>query len=126
MKPKRKKRSPLAIAKSKADKLMQEIGRKENDYCLVCGGEYNCLHHYITKGASFYLRYDFRNLIPVCVGCHFKIHQTNDPNINFIIVQKKGKKWHEEIQSLRGKIKKNNLTEIKKLQEKLQEKLDNI
>ena len=82
------------------DKKLQSIGRKMYDRCLVCGGEYSCLHHYYTKGSSTYLRYDLNNCIPLCVGCHFKHHNGN-PDIHNAVNDIMGIEWREALKERR-------------------------
>lgn len=66
--------------RNKADKLLQEIGRivYGDKGCLVCEGEYSCLHHFKYKSQSTALRYDLENCIPICASCHHKIHNGRD------------------------------------------------
>ena len=91
----------------KADRLLQEVGRKlyEKKGCYVCGGVYSCLHHYHTKGCSNALRYDWNNLIPICVGCHSRHHNANDPRIHDEIRRKKGQEWVDELEWKRCNLK---------------------
>lgn len=83
--------------KKKADRLLQEIGRELYDKCLVCGGQYSCLHHYYPKSVSYALRYNLKNCIPICVGCHMGVHQRNDPTIINTINDIMGFDWLEEL-----------------------------
>ena len=50
----RKKKSEKTKVMEKCDKILQEIGREVygEHGCLVCGGEYSCLHHYVKKSQS--------------------------------------------------------------------------
>jgi len=113
----------ISRLKKKCDKLYQEIGRKENKYCLVCCGKYSCLHHYFPKSISSNLRYDLENGIPICVKCHYKIHKVNDPRINRNILKFKGDEWHKRL-TKKARIKvKSSLTYYKKVEENLKSKL---
>lgn len=85
----------------KADRLYQEIGRRLYDKCLICGGPYSCLHHYHSKGSCSALRYNLKNGIPICNGCHLKIHASGDPTPNEIILKKKGQEWADELQAIK-------------------------
>jgi len=86
------------MAKSKAyyrriaDRLYQEIGRKNYDKCLVCGNPVSCLHHYFPKSSAGNLRYNFSNGIPVCQGCHFR-HHNGYPEIHNAINFIMGSDW---------------------------------
>jgi len=81
-----------AYYRKKADKAMQEWGRRTYSKCLICGGKLSCLHHYFPKSTSAGLRYDKDNLIPICQGCHFR-HHNGDPRIQNAINEIKGKEW---------------------------------
>ena len=110
--------------REKADKLFQKVGRKENSECLICGGEYCCLHHFFTKGSSSALRYDFDNAIPVCLSCHFKIHKTQDPEMVATILEKKGKDWYKKLNMKRRELTKSTIGYYKEVIEILENKLN--
>lgn len=80
----------------KADRLIQELGRNVNDKCEVCGKPMSCLHHYFPKSMAGGLRYDWENLIPLCVGCHFSHHNGN-PVIHATILANRGQEWHDKL-----------------------------
>ncbi len=82
-----------AKLRRQADRMLQEIGRDMYNDCFVCGGEYSCLHHFISKGRSNRLRYDWENLIHICSRCHALHHQFKDSTVHAIIQRKKGDKW---------------------------------
>jgi len=105
--------------RKKADRLYQEIGRQLYDKCLICGGEYSCLHHYHLKSTCSALRYNLKNGIPICASCHYRLHASGDPTYNEIILKKKGQEWADELQE----IKKNTLvkTTIKYYEEVINE-----
>ena len=91
--------------KNKADRIMQEIGRETYTKCFVCDAPYSCLHHFIPKSRSAYLRYDWENLIPICNKCHCN-HHKGDPMVHAIIQEKKGNGWIDELKlKQRKKIK---------------------
>ena len=100
-KPKPKK--SVSYWSKKADKQMQEIGREmyADKGCLICGGEYSCLHHFFPKSQSTYLRYNWKNLIPICQKCHYNHHNGN-PEVHIIVLEIKGMDWFEELQALRN------------------------
>lgn len=85
-----------------ADKMIQELGRKTYDRCLVCGGSYCCLHHFVFKSQSTALRYDMENLIPICNPCHFSVHNRKDDKVAAKIGIIKGQDW---LNSLEDKIR---------------------
>ncbi len=89
--------------RNKCDRLYQEIGRMmyEDKGCLICGGEYSCLHHMFPKSTCSALRYNIHNGIPICQKCHCRVHSSDDPTINIQIVQIRGKEWLEGLQSVK-------------------------
>lgn len=96
------KTKPTSYYRNKADKLLQEIGRNTFDNCLVCGGEYSCLHHYHPKSQSTTLRYDMENCIPVCVRCHFR-HHNGDPIVHQTVLKIKGQDWGDKLNEKKKK-----------------------
>ena len=40
------------------------------------------MHHHVPKSRSSFLRYDGKNLVPLCGGDHFK-HHNGDPSVSF-------------------------------------------
>jgi hypothetical protein len=102
MKPKKKLTTkPLSYYRNKADKAYQEAGARQNTCCIICGGTYNCLHHFFTKGSSSALRYDLDNGIPICVSCHVKIHKRQDPSMIETILRIKGQDWYDRLNKKR-------------------------
>lgn len=87
-----KMKTPIAKLRKQCDDLYQKIGRLLYSYCLVCGGQMSCLHHYHPKSTSSALRYDFDNGVPICQGCHFRLHN-GDPLIPEKILAVKGPDW---------------------------------
>jgi 5-methylcytosine-specific restriction endonuclease McrA len=103
------KKEKTSTLRNKADKLYQELGRLNYKDCLICGGEYSCLHHYHPKSTSTALRYDLENGINICAGCHLK-HHTGNPDIQNTINSIKGLDWVEEMEwrKFNIKVKPNN------------------
>lgn len=91
-----KKKKPVSYYSKKADKLLQEIGRKKYDSCLVCGNDMSCLHHYYPKSSAGNLRYNWLNLIPLCQCCHFR-HHNGFPAIQNTINEVNGSDWLNEL-----------------------------
>lgn len=54
------------------------------------------------------LRWDERNLVPLCRKCHCQHHLSGDPAIVEAILRVKGFKWFDELQEDRNKIFKVN------------------
>lgn len=102
------KHNPIRILRNQCDALIQEIGLKNNKKCFVCLNRAEVMHHFILKSLSSALRYDFRNLIPLCNLCHFRNHK-GDFEIAAIITQKKGKEWLTYLKENRRKYVQINL-----------------
>jgi 5-methylcytosine-specific restriction endonuclease McrA len=88
-----KKLKSIKYLRNKADRLLQQIGRKIYSKCEICGKPMDCLHHFITKASSSYLRYYWDNLIPICTSCHVKIELRKAHELTAIIVLKRGEEW---------------------------------
>jgi hypothetical protein len=101
LKKKVKKVKSLKYWQKKADAVLQEIGRLTYDKCLICGGAYSTLHHFIFKSQSTELRYNMKNCIPVCNNCHCSIHQGVSSVKVGEIINIKGLEWFEEIKRLK-------------------------
>jgi hypothetical protein len=101
----------------KCDRLMQDIQRERIKSCEVCGGKNEVGHHYHTKSNSSYLRYDWRNFIPLCHSCHFKHHNKSDPHIHNTINAKRGAEWIEALEKDRRKPKKMGIRDYKLCEE---------
>lgn len=96
---KKKKAPSKAYYQKKCDNIYQEIGRELNSSCLICGGEYSCLHHWVRKSQSTALRYDLENGIPICAKCHCKIHTGQDNMTAGRIIIIKGNEWFENLEA---------------------------
>ena len=108
-----------AYFRNKCDRLIQEAGRLTYSKCLVCGKEMSCLHHYFPKSTAGNLRYNWKNLIPLCIGCHFRL-RNGDPRIQNTINEVKGKEWLDELNILKRQFTKcDTLSFYKDMVEKL-------
>ena len=105
--------SSLTALKSKADRLLQQVYVPLNPQCLVCGAPTSEMHHYIPKSQSNNLRYDPKNLVPLCRGCHFRHHNAGDPMIVETIGRKKGEAWVDDLQKRRREPLTINITYLK-------------
>lgn len=110
---KRKSPSKLAVLRRKCDKALQEEGRRRYTYCEVCGKPISCLHHFFPKSISSRLRYDWDNLIPICVSCHFQHHTSYNPSIHATIIKKRGQDWYDKLEEVRREIIKVNVAYYK-------------
>ena len=86
-------KSPLRKSQEKADKKWQEVCMGNNPKCEICGKTAHCCHHFFAKSVASSLRYDLENGIKICVGCHFRLHNSGDPEYEEIIKKKRGGKW---------------------------------
>jgi hypothetical protein len=86
---------------------MQEIGRLRYDYCLVCGKQQQVMHHFFSKAHASSLRYCWKNLIPLCNCCHFKLHKGYS-DIQSTICYAMGEDWYEKLFKEKSKIIKPN------------------
>jgi len=112
-----KNKSTLKREIEKTDRLLQDFYRTKRLDCEVCGKGANLVHHFIEKSKSSYLRYEPKNLIPLCFRCHSRHHLSGDPQVIITIVEKQGKRWWNWLQKKRGIKKKWTLEELKKLQQ---------
>jgi hypothetical protein len=116
------RKTSLSKLKDKADRLLQRYHVPLNPRCLVCGGPTNCMHHYVQKSQCTLLRYDERNLIPLCIKCHSRHHLSGDPRIVETIIEKKGMEWVKELQSVRQQEYKLNRETIAQIITNLEDK----
>lgn len=64
------------------DSAIQEISSKKR--CFYCGTFENIVGHHMIRRSDKLHRWDLRNILPVCVSCHRKIHDgiLKEPDIN--------------------------------------------
>lgn len=92
----RVKKEKLSTLRNKADKLLQEVVRKNHPYCEVCGQPTSCGHHYFPKSTCTALRYDLDNIIPLCQKHHF-FHHNGNPEIHNTVNMIRGLEWLEDL-----------------------------
>ena len=111
-----------ARLKKKLDNMQRDRSLAEHPMCEVCDKKQaTTAHHFIPKSQSLYLRYDKRNLIPICAGCHTKHHRAGDPAIHATILAKRGHEWYQSLERDRHKLFKDTLANLKEIEEKLKE-----
>lgn len=71
--------------------------------CLLCGAETQVGHHHVHKSKSMVLRHNVNNIIPLCNGCHFKLH-FNESYWASVIVKKRGLSWFNKLEKEKNKI----------------------
>lgn len=101
-----KKKSLMPIRKliDLTDRTLQDFYRTLGLMCEVCDKPADVMHHFVPKSQSAFLRYDDRDLIPLCKGCHFRHHLTGDPLIHGTIQEKRGNEWFSELMILKRKL----------------------
>ena len=100
---KRRSKSPLRKAIESADKALQDWYRKNypNEKCESCGKRFELMHHFYEKSQSARLRFEHKNLIFLCHGCHFRHHNTGDQDIMSKVILKRGTKWLNNLRKLK-------------------------
>jgi len=115
-----KRLSSLGTLRNKADRLTQIEGKRRYSKCLICGKPNQVLHHFVPKSVSSNLRYDWENLIPLCNGCHMRLHQSGDPDYEQRIIKARGgSEWYEKLRKRGREIIKVNREYFTKVIEKL-------
>ena len=115
---KKAKRISIGKLKEQADRALQDWYRRHypNKFCEMCNvSRFYCMHHFITKASSNFLRYDTRNLVFVCKGCHSKFHKFIEPTYPITLRQSRGLEWVEYIEERRYLKKYDNRKELEKL-----------
>jgi len=125
---KKKKLKPLPKLLKETQALVNKSIRERDKRCLRCGNDgSNQAHHFIlAQGSSSLYRFDPRNLITLCYGCHIHWLHAN-PTIDRIdeirsIALSKGICTEEDIAELisnKGQIKKWTRYELEELKENL-------
>lgn len=115
----------IKALRNKADRLFQEVGRTKYNSCLICGGQYSCLHHYFPKSTSSALRYNIDNAIPICQGCHFKHHNGN-PTIHSEVLRKRGFEWENKIKKEKEKVIKISQSYYKQVIDNLKKQIEDL
>ena len=121
---KKKKLITVSQLRKLADRLYQEVGRKNYNKCLVCRKPMSCLHHYYPKSTSSALRYDMLNAIPICVGCHCQHHQGSNPEIHNKINSIMGDEWLNDLQKRKNTVIKVSKTYYLEIIENFKKLLD--
>lgn len=58
----------------KASKAMQNYYRSQRYYCVVCMKPATVMHHHLTWARSVALRFEGKNLVPLCAQHHCAFH----------------------------------------------------
>ena len=100
------------------DKLLTPIIMKRAPRCLLCNQLTQVAHHHVHKSQSSILRYYIPNLINLCHGCHYKLHQ-NESYWASRIIQLKGLPWFEDLERKKNQLVKTDILFYRDHYEKL-------
>lgn len=81
------------------DKLLTPIIKVLSPKCILCGRPTQVAHHHFHKSKSLTLRYNLKNLIPLCNACHFMLG-FNESYWACKILEIKGMKWFKKLDKL--------------------------
>jgi len=108
----------LTKLRRKADRLVLEFYTQ--GLCQACGKvPAQTCHHFVPKSQSNNLRYDPKNLVPICNACHFAHHTKGDPEIHRAIERLRGSDWADDLQKRRRILCKFNIGYLENIIEEL-------
>jgi len=91
-------KTKLQKLRSQADKLWFRAYLK--DSCEVCGARGKLVgHHFYYRGSYGHLRYDKNNHTTLCRSCHFVLHSQDPKKITEKIIEKRGRKWYNDLKA---------------------------
>ena len=122
----KKGKSKTSILQSKCDKALQLEGKRRYKECEICGKPINCLHHFFPKSVSARLRYEWDNLIPICMGCHFQHHSSYNPSIHATVIEKRGLDWYNGLNTIKREYVKTNVAYYEEKLKELTKELKNV
>ena len=103
--PKKGKTLKPSTIRNKADALLTPIIKAKFPRCILCPNPTQVAHHHVHKSKSTRLRYDLDNLIPLCNGCHFKLHQ-NESYWAGKVIEIRGMDWFKQLDKTQNEIVK--------------------
>jgi 5-methylcytosine-specific restriction endonuclease McrA len=120
-----------AKVQEEADKILQKLVVKKYPKCECCGEPTICGHHFIEKSKSNILRYNLKNIIPVCQSCHTKFHNKfgfsfGTYNIIAETIKRRGKKWIDYIETTKRQTIKNDFIYIQAQKDALQKEYEQV
>lgn len=89
-----------------ASTAMQEYYRSLGGKCAICPRPQTVRHHWQAWGRSTYLRFNEKNLVPLCKECHCKFHAGDIQahyDIRVAMTAYWGASWEVEIMTLSHK-----------------------
>lgn len=114
----------MKYTKNKCDSLLSPLVIKLFPKCLLCGNPTQVAHHFIKKSVSSFLRYEKKNLIPLCSACHFRLHFNDEGLWNGRIALIKGKRWLDNLEKHKRDYVRCNKEYYEKIYKKLDKMLD--
>lgn len=90
--------------KAQCDKLFKaKIVEEAEDKCVVCGSYNfgNTAHHFVPRSLAGHMVYYIPNGVCLCRGCHFAHHTKGDPSIHATIIERRGRKWYNDLMEKR-------------------------
>lgn len=82
-----------------ADALLQQNNRQRHERCFLCNKPNQVGHHFFPKSVSSFLRYNLDNIVPLCNGCHMRLHQSGNPDYEQRIITLKGVAWYTNLRT---------------------------
>jgi 5-methylcytosine-specific restriction endonuclease McrA len=82
--------------------LSHKVRDEAGGICFMCGGIATQVHHYWTKKAHGKVRFDERNLLPMCWNCHInKVHRSLEiEDLRRKLIKKIGQKGFDDLYRL--------------------------
>jgi hypothetical protein len=117
-----RKHSPRRTLIYKADRTLQDYYRALGLKCWVCGRPEEVMHHIIEKSHSLRLRWEEKNLMPLCRSCHARHHLAGDPEIVATFIKKVGMRKFDELKKESRIITKKSPKEIQEVIESFDKK----
>ncbi len=110
--------------RAKADALWQQCVKLEHPQCEICGKPTHEGHHFFSKGSCSALRYETKNGIGLCRGCHHQ-HNVGYFIVDVPITRLRGDDWYDDLlgrkEALTKRSKEYYEGEIERLTERLAE-----
>ena len=123
---KRRVKSRGTKLKEKADALMRLICLKEHPNCEACGkGQHQDVlhaHHWVKRSRSGALRHDPKNIVTLCEGCHFKVHNY-EASVIAEVIRVRGYEWHDDLEDRRRDLIKTTIPHYEGVIEMLEARL---
>ncbi len=67
------KEKKIKYSQKQCDDLLSPLVKQISPKCLLCNNKTQVAHHHFKKERCLPLRYNVKNLIPLCNPCHFRM-----------------------------------------------------